>query len=45
MHNQHNHDEQLTDGLTDQQRQWWTAQQQRRPHSKNRSAGEPGLSR
>lgn len=45
IHNQHSHDEQLTDGLTDQQRQWWTAQQQRRPHSTNRSAGERGLSR
>ena len=37
-------DHQLIDGLTEQQRQWWTDQQQRRPHRSTRSADE-GLSR
>ena len=40
-HTQH---QQLIDGLTEQQRQWWTDQQQRRPHRSTRSADE-GLSR
>lgn len=36
---------QQTDGLTDEQRQWWTDQRERRPRSNTRSADEPGLNR